>query len=219
MKALGMAIGILMSLFGLYAFFIPMEPYLAIGWTLGILFLANGAKAFVPFIQEKKQEKQRKAELEQMSEKKRKKQLKKDSSKPKKKDGQRYALATLEIFIGLILFICGVKNLLTETIVIYLVGSCVMFYGLFQISTAMKAKEELAKAAEKNRYRTQSSESTQEKRPMKLLCNVASLAIGTLCICHPFITVFSLDTLLGLSIMLQGFDWFILAIDIKKIQK
>lgn len=219
MKALGMAIGILMSLFGFYAFFIPMEPYLAIGWTLGILFLANGAKSFVPFIQGKKQEKQRKAELELMSEKKRKKQLKKDSSKAKKKDGQRYALATLEIFIGIILFICGVQNLLTETIVIYLVGSCVMFYGLFQISTSMKAKEELAKEAQKNRYRTQTSENAKEKRPMKTLCNVSSLVLGALCICHPFITVFSLDTLLGLSIMLQGFDWFILASDIKKTQK
>ncbi len=215
MRGLGIIAGILLSILGGYAFFMEIDMFVRLGWLLGIVFMINGAVLIVPAIQEKIKAKKKAAEPEPPVRRKKKKQ----PEQPKKKDYTNNILGGISIGVGFIIFLSGITKTLTDISLVYLVGSCVMFYGVIQLSVLTKEpKEEESKPAKKKKKANVEAEEKQEGKTTTIVCCVISLVIGALAVCHSFMDIMSIDKLVSYNLVMQGVNCVVAALNVHKKQ-
>lgn len=217
MRAFGVILGILISILGGYAFFMEMDLFLRLGWLLGILFILAGVMLLVPKFKEIKLERARKKEQDLQV----RKSSKKDQGKDKpKKDHTKTILGSISIIIGIVILISGASKTLTDLGTVYLVGACVMFFGIIQLSTLTKTpkEEEPEKPSKKRKKKNQEPEKKKESHKIMIVCCIVSLIIGGLAIYNSFISFVSVDKLIAYNIVMQGVNVVQIALDTYKKQ-
>lgn len=193
MRGFGIIAGILLSILGGYAFFMEIEMFVRLGWLLGVVFIMNGLVLVIPAIREKKKTKEPEEPV--------KRKKKKKSEEPKKKDYTNNILGGISIGIGFVIFLSGMTKTVTGVSLVYLVGSCVMFYGWIQLSVLTKEPKK---------------EEQKEGRKTKIVCCVISLIIGALAVCHSFMETVTIDKLVSYNLVMQGVNCVVLALDVHK---
>ena len=202
MRAFGVILGILISILGGYAFFGEMDLFLRLGWLLGILFILAGAMLLVPKFKEIRNSK-------------------KDQGKDKpKKDHTKTILGSISIIIGIVILISGASKTLTNLGTVYLVGACVMFFGIIQLSALTKTpkEEEPEKPSKKRKKKNQEPEKKKESHKIMIVCCIVSLIIGGLAIYNSFISFVSVDKLIAYNIVMQGVNVVQIALNTYKKQ-
>lgn len=206
MRAFGVIIGILISILGGYAIVLEMDLFLNLGWLLGILFILSGIMLLIPKLKEIKQSWGKKKEPQKMV-----------KEKPVKKDNTKNILGAISVAIGIILLISGVTKTITDLGIVYLVGACVMFYGVIQLSALTKTpkEEETGKTSKKRKKKVQEPERKKNNKTM-IVCCVISLLIGGLAIYSSFISFISVKELVAYNIVMQGINVVVIALDTYK---
>ena len=194
MRAFGVILGILISILGDYAFFMEMDMFLRLGWLLGILLILAGVMLLIPKFREIK------------------------LAKVKKKDHTKTILGSISAIIGIVLLASGASKTLTDLGTVYLVGACVMFFGIIQLSTLTKTpkEEETEEPAKKRKKKKQEPEKKKESHKIMIVCCVVSLVIGGLAIYNSFVSFVSVDKLIAYNIVMQGVNVVQIALDTYK---
>ncbi len=207
MRGFGIIAGIMMSIMGGYAFFMEMDLFVRLGWMLGIVFILNSFVLLFPLLREKGLAKfKTKQNLENGS----------------KKDYTNNILGWITLIVGILIFIAGVAKTLTGLALVYVVGSCVMFYGWLPLSKLTKKPEVEAKEKQqqpvkrKKKKKAVQIEEKKESNKTLIICSVISLALGALAICNNFIETLDSDRIVAYSLVMQGIDNVLLAIDTYK---
>lgn len=168
-KVIGIVAGVLTSILGIYAMCVPMRTFLGIGWALGFLFLLNGVEMIIVAFSDKK------------------------------KDIWRCILGILAAIIGLVLLFSGVQRVLTDVMAAYLVGICILAYGIYQIIAGCRNFKE-----------------KKGNSILKIVCGVLSVIMGFVSICHPLLTMISLGYVIAATLLFQGIDMIILSVAMGK---
>ena len=196
MRAFGVILGILISILGGYAFFMEMDMFLRLGWLLGILLILAGVMLLIPKFREIK------------------------LAKVKKKVHTKTILGSISAIIGIVLLASGASKTLTDLGTVYLVGACVMFFGIIQLSTLTKTpkEEETEEPSKKRKKKKQEPEKKKESHKIMIVCCVVSLVIGGLAIYNSFVSFVSVDKLIAYNIVMQGVNVVQIALDTYKNQ-
>lgn len=168
-KIVAMITGVLTVLLGIYTIVRPLRTFLSVGWILGVLLLVNGIELVVISM-----------------------------SKEKKKIGA-IVLGVLEAIGGLILLFSGVQRILTDITAAYLVGLCILVYGIYQIINGTKIYKE-----------------SKGKGVLGIICGILSVLISLMSFTHPILTMFSVGYMIAFSILMQGINMIVLAVSIGK---
>lgn len=168
-KIVAMITGVLTVLLGIYTIVRPLRTFLSVGWILGVLLLVNGIELVVISM-----------------------------SKEKKKIGA-IVLGVLEAIGGLILLFSGVQRILTDITAAYLVGLCILVYGIYQIINGTKIYKE-----------------SKGKGVLGIICGILSILISLMSFTHPILTMFSVGYMIAFSILMQGINMIVLAVSIGK---
>lgn len=206
MRILGVILGILISIMGGYAMMLDTELFLNIGWLLGVLIVVSGIMLLVPKFKEMAAAKKEKKETAELVSKK-KDRKNKNQEKPVKKDNTNNVLGGISVALGMIIFLSGVTKTITELGVVYLMGACVLCFGLIQLSalTKKKDKQEPEKPSKKKKKKHQ-PEPEPEKKSNKttIVCCVLSLVLGALAVYSSFITFMEVKELIAYNTVMQG---------------
>ena len=170
MKAVGIILGVLTAIFGIYAMTVPFKTFLGIGWILGILFFMNGVENVISALSQEK------------------------------KDGWKCVLGILTGLAGLYLLFSGVARYLTDVMVIYIVGACVLLYGVFSIVSGVKTYKE-----------------AKGHSIIKIVCGILSIIVGLISIAHPAAAMVYIGYLIAAALIIQGINTVILTVSISKI--
>ena len=122
--------------------------------------------------------------------------------------------------IGIVLLASGASKTLTDLGTVYLVGACVMFFGIIQLSTLTKTpkEEETEEPSKKRKKKKQEPEKKKESHKIMIVCCVVSLVIGGLAIYNSFVSFVSVDKLIAYNIVMQGVNVVQIALDTYKNQ-
>lgn len=136
---------------------------------------------------------------------------------PVKKDNTKNILGIISVVLGFILFISGVTKTITDLGIVYLVGACVMFYGIIQLSALTKTpkQDETEKPSKKRKKKVQEPEKKKMNKTL-IVCCVISLLIGGLAIYSSFISFISVKELIAYNLMMQGINVVVIALDTYK---
>lgn len=219
MRAFGIIAGIMMSIMGGYAFFLDMEIFVRLGWMLGVVFILNSLVLLLPTIQEKRAAKLKAKELANqpeapLSRKKTKQEKKRQhEAELQKKSNINPVLGGISLVVGILIFISGAAKTLTGMALVYVVGSCVMFYGWLQIYNITKTpkKEEQDRTIRKKKKAPQIDEDKKKDKKTIMICGVISLLLGGLAVCNTFIESFSVDRLVAYNLVMQGVNGVLIA--------
>lgn len=168
-KTIALITGILTVLLGIYTIVRPLRTFLSVGWILGFLLLVNGIELVVISL-----------------------------SKEKKEVGA-IVLGVLEAIGGLILLFSGVQRFLTDLTAAYLVGICILIYGIYQIINGTRIYKE-----------------SKGKGVLGIICGIVSILISLMSFAHPVLTMFSVGYMIAFSILMQGVNMIVLAVSIGK---
>lgn len=168
-KMIAMITGIVTLLLGVYTIVRPLRTFLSVGWILGFLLLVNGIELAAIAL-----------------------------SKKKKEIGA-IVLGVLEAIGGLVLLFSGIQRILTDITAAYLVGFCIMVYGVYQIVNGTKIFKE-----------------SKGKGVLGIICGIVSVLIGLISFVHPVVTMFSVGYVIAFSILMQGINMIVLAASIGK---
>lgn len=117
-----------------------------------------------------------------------------------KKDMGGCILGILEGIGGAFLLFSGIQRFLTDIAVIYLVAGCILVYGIFQIVGGAKVLKV-----------------SKGKGILGIVCGVLSIII-TLMVCnHPLLTMISMGYIIAFSILMQGINMIVAAINIGEV--
>ncbi len=164
MKALGIITGIAMMVLGFYAVGVPFQTFLGLGWLLGVLLIVNGVEMAVRALGQKKKD-------------------------------ILQGLLSIVVVIGGITLLCNfVSRFMTDVAIAYLIGICVIVYGIEEIIVGTK---------------TVKTEKTMGA--IKLVCGILSLIAGVFAVMHPFMTMFSVGYIIAFSVVFQGVDIILLS--------
>ncbi len=217
MRGFGIIAGIMMSIMGGYAFFMDMEIFVRLGWMLGVVFILNGLVLTLPTIREKIQAKknEKKKALEasdQTASSTNRKKRKKHEPESEKKDNTNNVLGVLSLIVGALIFISGAAKTLSGMALLYVVGSCVMFYGWLPLSKMAKVlkKEEETSVSVKKKKKPVKKEEPKENQKTIVVCAVISLILGALAICNNFFEGISEDRLVAYNLVMQGVNGVLL---------
>ena len=172
MKAVGIIIGVLTAIFGIYAMTVPFKTFLGIGWILGILFLMNGIEMAVAALT------------------------------ASKKDVWRCILGVLTAIAGVYLLFSGVGRALTDMMVIFIVGLCVLLYGIVAIISGAKTYKE-----------------SKGQGVLKIVCGILSILVGVLSLLHPVAAMIYIGYLIAAALIIQGINTIVLTVSVSKIVK
>ncbi len=115
LKVIGIILGVLTVILGVYGMFIPGRVFLSVGWMLGILLFASGIQMLVVGL------------------------------KAEKKDVVSCILGVLCIIGGIILFFSGVQRLFADSIIIWLLAFGLICFGVFQIINGVQLRKQEGK--------------------------------------------------------------------------
>lgn len=169
MKVIGVIAGVLIGILGVYAMCVPFRTFLGIGWIVGALLLVNGVELVVTGV-----------------------------SGNKKNVGQ-CILGVIEAVIGLILLFSGVQRILTDVMAAYLIGICIIIYGIYELIMGVKT------------LKTQKGSGI-----WKIIFGILSVLAGAAAIGHPFLTMVSVGYIIAFSLLFQGIDMIMLSLSIGK---
>lgn len=113
MKVLGTITGAIMCVLGIYAFCVPFQVFLGIGWLIGILMAVHGIEMCI-------------AEFSK-----------------KKKDALKCVLGILLALFGFILLFSNLQRFFTDLMIAYMAGAAVVVYGVWQIVNGAKNLKEV----------------------------------------------------------------------------
>lgn len=164
MKIIGIITGVLITILGGYAMCVPLRTFLGIGWLLGIIMLVSGIEILVL-----------------------------EFSK-KKKDAWQILIGVLETIGGGFLLFSGIQRMITDVMVVYIIGIVITFYGAFQIISVCKEYKE-----------------AKGNSILKIILGVLSVIAGILVLSHPFITMVSVGYLIAASLFFQGINTIVVA--------
>ncbi len=213
MKKFGIITGIMMSIMGGYAFLMKMELFVKLGWILGIVFILNSLVLLLPFFKEKQLAKQKeKLEAEKPAPPVNRKKKRKHEKEPEKKDPTNTILGFISLVVGVLILIAGIAKTLSGTALVYVVGSCVMFYGWIQLAqmTQVLKKEEEPKPTKKKKKPIKKEEKKNDKT--LTICSVISLLLGALAICNTFMNL-NEGRLVAYSLIMLGIDGVIISLN------
>ena len=127
-------------------------------------------------------------------------------------------LGSISAIIGIVLLASGASKTLTDLGTVYLVGACVMFFGIIQLSTLTKTpkEEETEEPSKKRKKKKQEPEKKKESHKIMIVCCVVSLVIGGLAIYNSFVSFVSVDKLIAYNIVMQGVNVVQIALDTYK---
>lgn len=169
MKIVGVITGVLTSILGVYAMCVPFRTFLGIGWLIGILLLVNGVEIVIAALA------------------------------GKKKNIGQCILGVIGAVIGLIILFSGIQRILTDVMAAYLIGFCIIVYGIYQlVSGGKNLKNEKGASI------------------WRIVCGVLSVLIGAAAVGHPFLTMVSVGYMIAFSLIVQGIDMIILSLAIGK---
>lgn len=117
-------------------------------------------------------------------------------SKEKKEIGA-CILGVVECLSGIILLFSGLQRFLTDIMATYLVGASILIYGIFQIIGGVK----LFKVS-------------KGKGIIAIVCGVLSVIISIIAFNHPILTMFSVGYMIAFSILIQGINMIVLAVNL-----
>lgn len=204
MRILGVILGILISIMGGYAIVLDTELFLNIGWLLGVLIVVSGIMLLVPkFKVMAAAKKQKKETVEPVSKKKARKNN--NQEKPVKKDNTNTVLGCISVALGMIIFLSGVTKTITELGVVYLMGACVLCFGLLPLSAMTKKKDkEEPEQSSKKKKKKQQPEPEKKNNKTTIVCCVLSLVLGALAVYSSFITFMEVKELIAYNTVMQG---------------
>lgn len=116
-----------------------------------------------------------------------------------KKDIGACILGVLEGLGGIILLFSGVQRFLTDIMATYLVGTSVLIYGIFQIAAGVKKFKD-----------------SKGKGILAIICGVLSIIVGIIAFTHPILTMFSVGYMIAFSVLMQGVNMIVLAVNFGK---
>lgn len=119
-------------------------------------------------------------------------------SKEKKEIGT-CILGVVEGLAGIILLFSGLQRFLTDIMAAYLVGASILIYGIFQIIRGVK-----------------SLKVSKGKGILAIVCGVLSVIVSIMAINHPVMTMFSVGYMIAFSVLMQGINMIVLAVDLGK---
>ncbi|MDD3238501.1 MAG: DUF308 domain-containing protein [Lachnospira sp.] len=119
-------------------------------------------------------------------------------SKEKKEVGT-CIIGVIEGIVGLMLLFSGVQRFLTDVAATYLVGGSLLIYGIFQIVKGVKKCQE-----------------SKSKGILGIICGALGVLAGILAFTHPIITMISVGYMIAFSILMQGINMTVLAINLGK---
>ena len=108
-----------------------------------------------------------------------------------KKDIWACVLGILEGLAGIILLLSGLQRFLTDV-----VGTSILLYGVFQIARGIKALKV-----------------SKGKGILAIVCGVLSIIISFIAFSHPLLTMFSVGYMIAFSILMQGINMIVLAVN------
>lgn len=113
-----------------------------------------------------------------------------------KKDIWACVLGILEGLAGIILLFSGLQRFLTDVMATYVVGTSILLYGVFQIARGIKALKV-----------------SKGKGILAIVCGVLSIIISFIAFSHPLLTMFSVGYMIAFSILMQGINMIVLAVN------
>ncbi|MDD6572549.1 MAG: DUF308 domain-containing protein [Thermoflexaceae bacterium] len=116
-------------------------------------------------------------------------------SKEKKEIGT-CILGVVEGLAGIILLFSGLQRFLTDIMATYLVGVSIFIYGIFQITGGVR-----------------SLKVSKGKGILVIICGVLSIIVSMIAVSHPILTMFSVGYIIAFSILMQGINMIVLAIN------
>ncbi len=116
-----------------------------------------------------------------------------------KKDIGGCILGVLEGLGGIILLFSGVQRFLTDIMATYLVGASVLIYGIFQIVAGVKKFKD-----------------SKGKGILAVICGVLSIIVSIIAFSHPVLTMFSVGYMIAFSVLMQGVNMIVLAVNFGK---
>ena len=118
-------------------------------------------------------------------------------SKEKKDIGA--CILVLEGLGGIVLLFSGVQRFLTDIMATYLVGGSVLIYGIFQIVAGVKKFKD-----------------SKGKGILAIICGVLSIIVSIIAFTHPVLTMFSVGYMIAFSVLMQGINMIVLAVNFGK---
>lgn len=122
-------------------------------------------------------------------------------SKEKKEIGA-CILGVIEGLAGVILLFSGLLRFFTDLMVTYVVGGSILIYGIFQIVGGLKIFK-----------------FSKGKGILAIICGVLSVIVSILVFTHPILTMFSVGYIIAFSVLMQGINMIVLALNIGKMDK
>lgn len=122
-------------------------------------------------------------------------------SKEKKEIGASI-LGVLEGLGGIVLLFSGIQRFLTDLTVTYLIGGSVLIYGIFQIMVGVKVFK-----------------GSKGKGILAIICGVLSVIVSIIVFTHPILTMFSVGYIIAFSVLMQGINMIVLAINLGKLSE
>ncbi len=172
MKIVGTIIGVITAIIGLFAFAMPFRAFLAIGWMVGAMLVVNGIEMVILGFSKEK------------------------------KDGWKIALGVLYAIGGMIILFSGIQRLLTDVMIVYMIGFCLVFNGISQVIGGIGSKKKGTKT-----------------NVLFIICGVLSAIVGLLAVTHPFLSMISVGYVIGMSLVMQGINMVILVWTLGKLKK
>ncbi len=116
-----------------------------------------------------------------------------------KKDIGACILGVLEGLGGIVLLFSGIQRFLTDIMATYLVGGSVLLYGIFQIVAGVKKFKD-----------------SKGKGILAIICGVLSVIVSIIAFTHPILTMFSVGYMIAFSVLMQGINMIVLALNLGK---
>ena len=108
MAAIGIILGICISIFGVYSLVTPFQTALAIGWIAGVVFLLYGIEIFIAAL-----------------------------SAPKK-SVWKCLLGIISAIAGAVILVSSLQRFLTDIMAACLLGIAIICYGIYQIIAGIR---------------------------------------------------------------------------------
>lgn len=111
MKTVGIVLGVITALVGVYALCVPLSVFLGITWVIAILIIVNGVESIA------------------------------DGATGANKNVGKIVLGSLVTLGGVLLLFNGLLRFMTDLLMVYLIGGALIIYGIFQIVSGWKARK------------------------------------------------------------------------------
>ena len=108
-------------------------------------------------------------------------------------------LGVVEGLAGIILLFSGLQRFLTDIMAAYLVGASILIYGIFQIAGGVKCLKV-----------------SKGKGILAIVCGVLSVIVSIMAFNHPVLTMVSVGYMIAFSVLMQGINMIVLAVNLGK---